>query len=141
MKRHWLEHLGDPQTGDLLSLQAVFRECDGHIMDGLLCTEAGRRYPSMRGVPVFVDNVGELYGGWIEEHREALGEVSHDWSEGAYEVGTRRVQDSFGYEWSPPVSVSPSSDKFWRPCYVRVRARGGSPLCILAAAGAFPPAV
>ena len=111
MKRHWLEHLGDPQTGDLLSLQAVFRECDGHIMDGLLCTEAGCRYPIIRGVPVFVDNVGELYGGWIEEHREALGEVPHDWSEGAYEAGTRKVQDSFGYEWSRYHRVIPDYDQ------------------------------
>ena len=36
MKRHWLDHLGDPNTGDPLQIKAAFREEGGHILDGLL---------------------------------------------------------------------------------------------------------
>ena len=115
MKRHWLEHLGDPHTGGPLEVQAAFSESDGHIIDGLLRNEDGLQYPIIRGVPVFVDNVGELYAGWLEEHRgaigEAIGEAPRSWYEGSYEAGTRKVQDSFGYEWSRYHRVIPDYDQ------------------------------
>jgi len=111
MQKHWLDHLGDPHTGSPLEIRRVFREEDGHILDGMLQCGAGRLYPIMRGVPVFVENVGELHGDWVHEFREAIGEVPRQWLEGSYEPGTRRVQDSFGYEWSRYHRVIPDYDK------------------------------
>lgn len=73
MKRNWLEHLGDPYMGGPLAVQAMFNEGEGHIIDGLLLNEDGLQYPIIRGVPVFVDNIGELFGGWLDQHREAIG--------------------------------------------------------------------
>ncbi len=111
MKRHWLDHLGDPYTGVCLEVGDVFCEADGHIMDGLLRGAEGRLYPIIRGVPIFVENVGELYAGWVHEHREAIGDVPRQWMDGSYEPGTRKVQDSFGYEWSRYHRVLPDYDQ------------------------------
>ena len=111
MKRHWLDHLGDPKTGDPLQIKAVFREEGGHILDGLLSNAQSGVYPIMRGVPVFVENIGELYGGWVEEFRPEIGDVPNSWADGTYEAGTRKVQDSFGYEWSRYHRVIPDYDQ------------------------------
>ena len=65
----------------------------------------------MRGVPVFVENIGELYGGWVEEFRLEIGNIPNSWADGTYEAGTRKVQDSFGYEWSRYHRVIPDYDQ------------------------------
>ena len=111
MKRQWLDHLGDPRTGEPLQLQAVFREEEAHILDGLLSNAQGDVYPIMRGVPVFVENIGELYGGWVEIYRAQIGTIPTSWTDGAYEAGTRKVQDSFGYEWSRYHRVIPDYEQ------------------------------
>ena len=56
MKQHWLDHLGDPNTGDPLQIKAVFREEGGHILDGLLSNAQSDVYPINENI--------ELYGGW-----------------------------------------------------------------------------
>ncbi|MFH1567985.1 MAG: methyltransferase domain-containing protein [Gemmatimonadota bacterium] len=111
MRESWLHHLADPADGTPLQVQASFAEEGDHLMNGVLQSAGGRRYPVMRGVPVFVENIGELYGGWVETHASALGAIPEAWLQGAYEPGTRKVQDSFGYEWSRYHRLLPDYDR------------------------------
>jgi len=111
MRRSWLAHLGDPDEGGPLEISSVFSELEGQILDGLLTSASGRVFPIIRGVPVFVANIGELYGNWVGEHQVELGSIPDEWYTGAYESGTKKVQDSFGYEWSRYHRVIPDYDQ------------------------------
>ena len=111
MRESWLEHLGDPDGGEALTIRASFTESEGHILEGLLESSGGRLYPIVRGVPIFVENVAELYGGWVREHAHHIGQVPEYWLTGSYEPGTKKVQDSFGYEWSRYHRVIPDYDR------------------------------
>mgnify|MGYP001171759211 FL=1 len=112
MKTDWLNHLGDPEAGRGLSIVSVFYESKGHIIDGLLVDDCGQFYPIIKGVPIFVDNIGELYPFWIEKYKEEIGSPTVESFLGkGYDFGTRKVQDSFGYEWSRYHRVIPDYDK------------------------------
>jgi len=99
MKKSWLDYLAEPETGNELTLEE-FEVEDGHIMQGLITAQnSGRKYPVIDGVPVFVENIGELYNHWIEKYKSKIGEVPKEWNAGSYEMGTHKVQSSFSYEW------------------------------------------
>ncbi len=112
MKLNWLNHLGDPESGEALSVESIFQESDGHIIDGLLRDKRDRFYPIINGVPVFVDNIDELYPVWIEKYIEKIEpKIVQSFMGEGYDFGTRKVQDSFGYEWSRYHRVIPEYDK------------------------------
>ncbi len=110
MRESWLSHLADPQDGSALVVDRVFNSAGDQVMDGVLVSKAGRHYPVMHGVPVFIQNLAEQHADWLCDHADSLEDIPAEWAGGRYEAGTQRVQDSFGYEWSRYHRVLPEYD-------------------------------
>ncbi|HSX41727.1 MAG TPA: class I SAM-dependent methyltransferase [Candidatus Saccharimonadales bacterium] len=112
MRQKFVTYLKDPITLQPLSLNAIFKEADGHIIDGVL-TSKNSWYPIVNGVPRLLTN--ELKTTLLQTHqrffttyRRRLGEpIIKDWRAAISQIQDldrflkhqKKTAESFAYEW------------------------------------------